>query len=110
METKGIAPISWGKVIEKATEEVLEGLPSDVLVDPEYVRDKVISEVNREVELWNAVLPKERKFKYITALLPVQIATSIKKSKIVVKIACAGKGEDKDNDVLAVYQESGEER
>jgi putative DNA primase/helicase len=109
-ETKSVGVTRLG-IIKRVTDRVLNQLPSSDLEDNEYVTESILKDVNSEMEQLNAVVPKgAQKFKYLDSLLPIQIALIIAKICLVVKLACAGLSQEKDADVLAVYQRSGKDK
>lgn len=97
-------------VIRKATMDTLHALTAAELKDPTVVESRVLQAVHNEIELENAVrkASKQDTWKHINELMPSQIADIIVYSYPIRRIAGAGKNADEDQDILAIYQYSGE--
>ena len=97
-------------VIRKATMDTLHALTAAELKDPTVVESRVLQAVHNEIELENAVrkASKQDTWKHINELMPSQIADIIVYSYPICRIAGAGKNADEDQDILAIYQYSGE--
>ena len=95
-------------IIKNSTYESLEGMTLDELKNPSFVEGEVLFNVNSTFDLENGLREKSDKFKKLDSLIPAQIAMILAYSYPIVKIAGADMSIDSSQDMIAVYQSSGE--
>ena len=95
-------------LIRKTTKDTLTSLSDIELQNPQYVEGTILRNIQNEIALMNAARSGS-KWKVLDELLPVQIAEIIAFCYPVVRIMTGGVSSDSDYDLLAIYQESGED-
>ena len=95
-------------LIRNVTRDTLAGMNDVELSDPQYVEGTILQNIQNEITLVNAARSGS-KWKALDELLPVQIAEIIAASYPVVRIMTGGISSDSDYDLLAIYQEDGDD-
>ena len=95
-------------LIRNVTRDTLAGMNDVELSDPQYVEGTILQNIQNEITLVNATRSGS-KWKALDELLPVQIAEIIAASYPVVRIMTGGISSDSDYDLLAIYQEDGDD-
>lgn len=95
-------------LIRNVTRDTLAGMNDVELSDPQYVEGTILQNIQNEITLVNAA-KSGSKWKALDELLPVQIAEIIAASYPVVRIMTGGISSDSDYDLLAIYQEDGDD-
>ena len=96
-------------LIRQKTREILATLSKDELRIPSVVETELLEGCNTMIEAEN-VSRDGHKWKYLDTLLPMQVADALMAAYPIVKIAGADDGNDSSGDLIAIYQEDGENR
>ncbi len=96
-----------GKVIADLTEEYLDTLDMANLPPPHVISRELLKATNARIDLENAVLPKDEKWRKLRQLSPDQLASVLLRLHHVTRIQCAGPDSDPDTDMLGAYITSG---
>lgn len=105
-----IVGLSRLATIADATRSVLHGLSDSDLKDHSLVEQMVLKECQSRIRTENVFREKGDKWRSIDALLPSQIADIIAYSYNVVRVVTTSNSKvDTDADLVAFYQDSGED-
>ena len=110
VQTSNPPKVTRLSIIEEVTQETLENMSVDDLKSPKFVEGEVLFNVNARFDAENSLREKTDKLKKITELNPVQIAMVLAYSYPIYSIAGADMSMDKSQDIIAMYQFTGENK
>lgn len=97
---------TYGKVVKDLTEDVLSRLPTPP-PPPHEVAKLLIDETNKRVDLENAILPKDERWKKSRHMTPTQMADVMLTLHHVCRIQCSDTGTGLSTDLLGAYVQDG---
>lgn len=97
-------------IIATCTKEYLESINMDDLPSPDEVEHQLINSIRGEILLANETLPKGSKMQVPQKLNPSQLADIMLFTHRIVRVKCAGESGDPSYDLLAIYQDTGENK
>ncbi len=97
-----------GETIREVTDTYLSQIDVNNPPIPADIQGDILNELRDAFALENGLKNTKEQWKYMDALLPVQIADILLKLYPIVNIACSGVNTDRDYDILAIYQNQGE--
>ena len=101
--------LTRNKIIKDATNAYIQSLNKTNLPTPEEMEEQLLEKVNLQIETENAVRAKNAKLKLLTELDEEQVAELMAEFYPIVTISCAGNSSDPKYDLLAIYQDTGED-
>lgn len=96
------------EIVQIKTDEYLDNLDLDNLPSPMDIEAELVTSVKSACILENQIRPKGDKLTLPQRLYPSQIADLMLKIYHIARIKCGGENADPDYDLLAIYQDSGE--
>lgn len=101
---------TYGRIISDLTDGYLANLDMQNLPPPDTIARELLKETNKRIELENAVLAKDEKWRKLKHLTANQLARIMLKLHYVTKIQCAGVDSDPETDIMGAYVPSGPNR
>ena len=95
------------ETIREITAEYLQQIDIDNPPCPADIQADILDRIRNVFDAHNGQHPED-KWKYITKLLPAQIADILLTLYPIVNIACAGINTDREYDILSIYQTEGD--
>ena len=96
------------ETIRECTNDYLDGIDIDNPPDPADIEAELVTFVRDACALENQIRSKDDKLKAPTKLCASQIAAIMLKLNRIVRVKCGGENADASYDLLAIYQDSGE--
>lgn len=96
------------ETIRLCTESYLENISLSSPPAPSDIEAELVTAVYDACAVENQTRPKGDKLKAPTKLIPSQIATIMLKLYHIVRVKCGGENADSSYDLLAIYQDSGD--
>lgn len=97
------------QVLRSVTLDYLKGVDRQITPEPEKIEAELLNEIRLEFEIENSVKEKGRHWKTPESLSFSQIAEILAELYPICRISCAGENSDTDYDLLAIYNETGDE-
>ena len=97
------------ETIREITALYLEKIDVDNPPSPADIQADILEDLRTAFDTHNGKYPGD-KWKYITKLIPAQIADILLKLYPIVNITCAGVNTDREYDLLSIYQTEGENK
>ena len=95
------------ETIREITTEYLQQIDVDNPPCPANIQADILDRIRNVFDAHNGQHPED-KWKYMTKLLPAQIADILLTLYPIVNIACAGINTDREYDILSIYQTEGD--
>lgn len=102
-------PSNRSQAIEQITKEYIGQLDPDDDIPPKELVGELLAKMRLVFVLRNANATKNEKWSILQAPTPAQIADLMLFKYKIKNVSCAGAGADPEYDLLAVYQEFGED-
>lgn len=99
--------LPYNQCLLKSLSEYTGTLDKNNRPPPQTIEAEAIYRINAELEMANMCRPKGQKFKLLTTLPPMLIATLVKELYHVCLISCADANTDPSYDPLGIYQSHG---
>ena len=97
------------QVLRSVTLDYLKGVDKQTPPEPEKIEAELLNEIRLAFEIENSVKEKGRHWKTPESLSFSQIAEILASLYPICRISCAGENSDTDYDLLAIYNETGDD-
>ena len=95
-------------ILKRMTRKVLDSLNQDELFDTELVQSYLLEACNDELDLYNSIRPKSRKYALLKELMPFQIAEILMRRYRIISVRTSPENRDFTRNLLCVYQTTGD--
>lgn len=100
--------MTLNEIVKGVTDDYIANLNPDDNNDPQLIEEELVRMVGERIMLENATRPKGSKIPVPHKLFPSQIASILLHLHHIANINCTGGLFDEEGDILAMYQDSGE--
>lgn len=105
-----MAQETFSSIHRRVTNEYLDTINTTSPPTPHQIEEELLDKLKQEIDLANAVRPKDDRLRLPQTLMPVEIAMIMSRLHNIYRVSCAGDDADPDFDLLAMYQPDGEDK
>lgn len=105
-----MAQETLSSIHRRVTNEYLDTINTTSPPTPHQIEEELLDKLKQEIDLANAVRPKDDRLRLPQTLMPVEIALIMSRLHNIYRVSCAGDDADPDFDLLAMYQPDGEDK